>query len=89
MYETLHGGILTTLADSVACLAVFTLTGPEETVVTTDINIRFLAPCNTGVTAKARVIKLGRTMCPVWVEITDEDGTLVGAATVNYMRLGR
>ena len=87
IYESLHGGILMTLADSVAAFAILTMTGDGERITTTDMNIRFLAPCLSDVTAKARIIKLGRTMCPVSVDLYDTGGTHVAVAQVNYMRL--
>ena len=76
-----------TLADSVAAFAILTMTGNGERITTTDMNIRFLAPCLSDVTAKARVIKLGRTMCPVSVDLYDAEGTHVAIAQVNYIRL--
>ncbi len=87
IFHSLHGGILMTLADSAAAYAILTLTGADEPMTTTDMNIRFLAPCLSGATARARVVKLGRTMCPVQVEVVDDDGKLVAIASVNYMRL--
>lgn len=87
VFESLHGGILMTFADSIACFAVMTLTGPDEILTTTDMNIRFLAPCLTGATATAKIIKLGRTLCPVSVDLSDETGTPVAVAQVTYMRL--
>lgn len=87
VFESLHGGLLMTFADSVACFAIMTLTGPDEVLTTTDMNIRFLAPCLSDVTASARVIKLGRTLCPVSVDLSDEGGTPVAVAQVTYMRL--
>ena len=87
IYESLHGGLLTTLADSTAAFAILTLTGPQERMTTTDLNIRFLAPCLTDLTAKARVIKFGRTLCPVAVDLFDENGRLTAVAQVTYMRL--
>ena len=87
VYESFHGGILMTVADSVACFAILTLTDPEEVLTTTDMQIRFLAPCLTDLTANARVIKLGRTLCPVHVDLRDAGGTLVAVAQVNYIRL--
>jgi len=51
------------------------------------MNIRFLAPCLTDVTAKARVIKFGRTLCPVAVDLFDAKGQQVAVAQVNYMLL--
>jgi uncharacterized protein (TIGR00369 family) len=44
VFESFHGGLLMTVADSVACFAVMTMTGPDEPMTTTDMNIRFLAP---------------------------------------------
>lgn len=89
VYESLHGGLLMTLADSIACFAIMTQTGPDETLTTTDMNIRFLAPCLTDVTATARVIKLGKTLCPVSVDLTDARGRKVAVAQVSYIRLPR
>jgi uncharacterized protein (TIGR00369 family) len=87
IYESLHGGIMMTLADSVAAFAILTLAGVDEKIATTDMNIRFLSPCLTDLTAEARVIKLGRGMCPVAVDLFDAVGKHVAVAQVNYMRL--
>lgn len=87
VFESFHGGLLMTIADSVACFAVMTLTGPDEPMTTTDMNIRFLAACRSDVTAEARVIKLGRTLCPLTVDLFDAAGVKVAVAQVTYMRL--
>jgi len=89
VYGSYHGGLLTTAADSVACFAIMTRTGPDQAVTTTDINIRFLAPCLTDVTVLAKVIKLGRTLCPVAVELFDANSVLVAVAQVTYIRLDK
>ena len=87
VFESFHGGLLMTIADSTACFAIFTKTGPFVKLTTTDMNIRFLSPCLSDVTAKAKVIKLGRTLCPVSVDLYDADGKHVAVAQVNYMIL--
>jgi uncharacterized protein (TIGR00369 family) len=87
VFECFHGGLLMTIADSIACFAILTQTGPEQALTTTDMNIRFLAPCLTDVTAEARVIKIGRTLCPVAVDMFDANGKHVAVAQVNYIRL--
>ncbi len=89
VFESLHGGILMTIADSIACFAIMTRTGPDDAMTTTDMNIRFLAPCLTDVTAEAKVIKHGRTLCPVAVDLFDANGTHVAVAQVNYIRLDK
>ena len=85
--KSFHGGLLMTVADSAACFAIFTRTGPHVRLTTTDMSIRFLAPCLTDLTVKAKVIKVGRFMCPVAVDLYDEAGKHVAVAQVNYMLL--
>jgi uncharacterized protein (TIGR00369 family) len=87
VFESFHGGLLMTLADSAACVAVLTLAGADAAITTTDMNIRFLAACLTDVTADARVIKFGSTLCPVSISLRDLNGTEVAVAQVTYIRL--
>jgi uncharacterized protein (TIGR00369 family) len=89
VFNSFHGGLLMTLADTVSCVAVLTLAGANAAVTTTDMSIRFLAPCRSDATAEAKVIKFGKTLCPVSVEIRDAKGILVAVAQVTYMRLDK
>ena len=86
IYGSLHGGLLMTIADSAACFAIMSLTGPDEPLTTTDMSIRFLAPCLTDCVAEARVIKCGRTLCPTHVDLLDTNGTKVAVAQATYIR---
>lgn len=87
VFESFHGGLLMTLADSTACFAILTKTGPDVQLTTTDMSIRFLAPCLSDALAKAEVIKVGRTLCPVTVNVYDSHNKLVALAQVTYMLL--
>ena len=89
VFASFNGGLLMTIADSVACFAVMTRTGPDEPMTTTDMNIRFLAACRSDVTAHARLIKFGRTLCPVAVELFDAAGVMVAVAQISYLRLNQ
>lgn len=89
IYESLHGGLLMTIADSIACFAIMTRTGPGQPMTTTDMNIRFLRPCLTDASAVARVIKFGRTLCPVGVDLYDAAANHVAVAQVNYILLAK
>lgn len=89
IYESLHGGILMTIADSISAFAVLTRAGADAVITTTDMNIRFLAPCRSDVTAVATVIKYGKTLAPVAVDLFDEKGIKVAIAQVNYMIIKR
>lgn len=87
IFKSFHGGLLMTLADTAACVAVLTLAGADAAITTTDMNIRFLAPCRSDVTANAKIIKFGRTLCPVSVELRDQADVAVAIAQVTYMRV--
>lgn len=89
VFNSFHGGLLMTLADTASCVAVLTQAGADAVITTTDMNIRFLAPCHSDATAEAKVVKFGKTLCPVSVDIRDAQGVLVAVAQVTYMRLGK
>jgi|SRR2546422_731854 len=89
IFQTFHGGLLMTAADSAAALAVLTLAGAIAKITTTDMSIRFLAPALTDVVVEARVIKFGRTLVPLQVDLRSMDAKLVAIAQVTYMRLER
>jgi uncharacterized protein (TIGR00369 family) len=87
VFNCAHGGILTTVADSAAYVAVLVRAGRDVAITTTDLTIRFLAPCRSNITATARIIKFGRTLCPVAVDLHDAHGVLVAVAQVTYLRM--
>ena len=87
IYESFDDGLLMTVADSISAFALLTLTGAEAKITTTDMNIRFLAACRTDVRAVARVIKHGRTLAPVAVDLYDMNNVHVAVAQVNYIIL--
>jgi uncharacterized protein (TIGR00369 family) len=89
IFDSFHGGLLMTVADSAAAFALMTLTGPEAKMTTTDMNIRFLAPCLTDLIVCAKVIKFGRTLSPMAVDLYDESEKHVAVAQVNYFVLGK
>src|SRR5207302_8740141 len=89
VFKSFHGGLLMTLADTAACVAVLTLAGADAEIITTDMNIRLLAPCRSDTTAEATVIKFGKTLYPVSVELRDVNGVRVAVAQVTYMRLAK
>ena len=88
IYDSFHGGLLMTVADSAAAFALMTLTGPDVKMTTTDMNIRFLSPCLTDLIARAKVIKFGRTLSPMAVDLYDENEKHIAVAQVNYFVLG-
>lgn len=89
IFHSFHGGLLMTVADSAACFAIMTRIGTDVVLTTTDMNIRFLGPCLSDVTAEAKVIKFGRTLCPVAIDLFDAKSQKVAVAQVTYIRLDK
>ncbi|MDP3460107.1 MAG: PaaI family thioesterase [Hyphomonas sp.] len=61
------------LADSVAYMAIMTLTGLEPMAVTSNLNINFLRPCiGSAVLAEGRIMKIGQALAVIEVDIRVE-----------------
>ena len=89
IFRSMHGGLMITLADSAGAFALLTLVEPDSRITTTEMNIRFLAPVRERVVAHARVLKLGRSLCTIVVDLVDAADRPVAQAGMTYMRLGR
>ncbi|HEY4434403.1 MAG TPA: PaaI family thioesterase [Candidatus Cybelea sp.] len=87
IFDSFHGGLLMTAADSAAAITALTIWGADARITTTDMSIRFLAPARSDVRLFAQAIKRGRTLVPVTANLWRDDGTLVAVAQVTYMRL--
>ncbi len=87
IFHCFHGGLLAALADSAGGTATLTVTGAETTNPTTDLSIRFLAPCRTDARATAKVIHVGGTLIIAEINIHDMKGRHIAVAQATYMRL--
>ncbi len=59
----IHGGIVTTLADTAGGLSTFsTLQDPAESCITVELKINFMRPANTDLRAVGRVLSEGKTL---------------------------
>lgn len=87
IFRCFHGGLLATLADSTGATAVLTIGGADAATTTTDLSIRFLAPCRTDARATAKIIKAGRTLVIAEIDIHDMKGRHVAVCQASYMRL--
>lgn len=77
----LHGGVLATLADTAAGLAVRSAVPPGSGHVSVNLDLQFLAPGSSGtVVARGRVIRLGRTLAFAESEVTDGSGRTLARA---------
>ena len=74
----LHGGAVATLVDDAGTIAILATDRQSRPGVSTDLNVSFFAPGEGAVIAEAKVLKTGRTLAFVSVDIRrEQDGVLV------------
>ena len=74
------------IADSAAYIAIFTRLGITPMALTSNLNINFMRPCiGNAVIAEAQLLKLGKTLAVISVDIRAEGSdNLSSHAVVNY-----
>ena len=86
--ETAHGGIYFTLADT-ACGSAMSSHG--YFAVTLDASYHYFRSAKAGdvLTATAKELKGGKTVCVFEVQVTDQNNTLLGTGTFTFYRLDK
>src|SRR5216683_2458739 len=83
-----HGGAVASLIDTAAAFAVLTHLEINERVTTTDLTIHYLRLANSGrLTALARIVRGGRRLFVLSVEVTNDQQILVATAVTSYVKL--
>lgn len=83
-----HGGALASLIDTASAFAVLTQIDLNERVTTTDLTIHYLRPVTTGqMTATARIVRGGRRLFVLSVEVTSQGGPLLATAVTTYIKI--
>jgi uncharacterized protein (TIGR00369 family) len=86
--NVVHGGALGALVDTAAMAASWSaheLEGGQLRGTTVGLSVDFVAAAQgQEVTADARVIRRGKSLCFCDVDVTDADGRLVAKAIVTY-----
>jgi uncharacterized protein (TIGR00369 family) len=84
--DVIHGGAIATLIDAAAGSAVRASRSADEPpwrgIATTDMNISYLDAATSDLTAEGRVLRSGRTIAWVDVEVRDAENTLVAVGRV-------
>jgi 1,4-dihydroxy-2-naphthoyl-CoA hydrolase len=82
----LHGGVLMSLADTVGAVCAFLNVPEGAATATADSSTRFLGAVRAGnVHARARPVKVGRSLIVVDTELTDDAGRLVARTSQAQM----
>ena len=82
----INGPTQMAVADSAAYIAIFTRIGITPMALTSNLNINFMRPCiGDAVVAEATLLKLGKTLAVISVDIRAEGSDkLSSQAVVNY-----
>ena len=84
----LHGGVTATLADAAVGMAITQRLGRAGAATTVEMKLNYLRPVSgRKITARARLLRVGSTLCVGRVDIFDDGEELVGTALVTYMLL--
>lgn len=85
LLNTVHGGVMASLADSAAAWAVFGSSSLEGTPVTIEMKINFLIPVKSGkLVAEARNVYEGSRIFVGDVDVSNGKGELVAKSLVTY-----
>ena len=85
---TVHGGIITSLADSAAAVALLSITGSEEKISSIELKINFLRPVkNSDLFAEAKIIHKGSRTAVIEVDIKTKEEKLVAKCLLTFMIL--
>ena len=83
-----HGGVTASLIDTASAFAILTMLEPDQSTTTIDLTVHYLRPIWDGeATARARVLRAGRRLIVVTVDVINEAGNLVATALTSYLRL--
>lgn len=83
-----HGGVAATLADAAVGMSLHRHFGGRRPITTVEMKINYFLPAAEGrIFARARLLRIGSTLCVGSVDLTDTKGNQLGIALVTYMLL--
>ena len=85
IHGVVHGGVLATVADTVAAIAAYTTVPKGTQIATVEMKINFLEAVPGGrIKAEGKVLRTGRNFVVTECEIYREDGTMVAKALLTF-----
>ena len=91
--DVMHGGAIGSLVDAAAGAATATLRREDDETwtgqATTDLNVTFLNAATSDLTAEGRVLRSGRSVAFVQVDVRDSEGKAIAVGRATYMIIRR
>lgn len=87
-HGSVHGGVTASLADVAVAVAIHRQTAGTRPITTVELKVNYLAPIREGTLfARARLLRVGSTLCVGRVDLTDAQANAVATAIVTYIFL--
>ena len=87
-HGALHGGVAASLADVAVGVAIHRHSAGTRPISTVELKVNYFRPVKEGTLfARARLLRIGSTLCVGRVDLTDSEAKAVGTAIVTYMFL--
>jgi uncharacterized protein (TIGR00369 family) len=87
-HGAVHGGVTASLADVAVGVAVHCHSAVSRPISTVELKVNYLLPVTEGALhARARLLRVGSTLCVGRVDLTDSRAKVVGTAIVTYIFL--
>jgi uncharacterized protein (TIGR00369 family) len=87
-HGALHGGVTASLVDVAVGVAIQHRFRRARPISTVELKVSYFLPITSGaLLARARLLRVGSTLCVGRVDLTDSEGNLVGTAIVTYIFL--
>ena len=80
----IHGGAITSLCDTAIGVALFTMTEPDEKILTIELKVNFIAPASGNIIAEGRILHKGRKTAVGEVSVLSPDNALIAKALITY-----
>ena len=85
-----HGGAIASLIDTASAFALLTQIEVDERVTTSDLTIHYLRPAISGqLRATARIIRSGRRLFVLSVDVHDDADHLLATAVTTYIKIDK
>ncbi len=81
--DRLHGGAVESLIDAVGCYVL--ISRLNRRLSTINLVVDYLRPAHGDMVATSKIVKLGRKICTVSVEVTGSDGKLAATGRLTIM----
>jgi uncharacterized protein (TIGR00369 family) len=86
--KVLHGGVSASIADAAVGVAIQHRFAGKRAITTVELKVNYFRPVAEGTLfARARLLRVGSTLCIGQVDLTDDKKNLVGVAIVTYIFL--